>query len=71
MEIYDGWISGSQKIGIYCGSDIPPRIVSTQGKLVVVLRTDDSISAKGFAASVHATPRPGAVQASSPHRTAR
>ena len=50
VEIYDGHNANSSLIGIFCGYELPPNILSTGTKLSVKFVPDDEVQKTGFAA---------------------
>ncbi|XP_028288640.1 cubilin [Parambassis ranga] len=51
VEIRDGATSSSPLLGTFCGTNIPPRLQSTQRSMYVRFKTDSSISNRGFEAA--------------------
>lgn len=49
-QLYDGPTTASPLIGTHCGSALPPSYVSTANEMLVVMRSDGILSAKGFKA---------------------
>lgn len=47
----DGSSSSSPLLGTFCGTDIPPRLQSSQRSMFVRFRTDSSVSNLGFEAA--------------------
>ncbi|XP_029048305.2 cubilin isoform X2 [Osmia bicornis bicornis] len=50
VKIYDGATRNSQLLGTHCKHETPPPYKSTANEMLIVLRTDSIISAKGFKA---------------------
>lgn len=50
VEVYDGSSTAAPQLGRFCGSDIPPVLQSMGATILVVLRTDSSVTAAGFEA---------------------
>lgn len=50
LTIYDGVDTNSTKIGTYCGTRMPPAMVSTLNHIHLVFQTDSSNSGPGFRA---------------------
>ncbi|XP_006159809.2 LOW QUALITY PROTEIN: cubilin [Tupaia chinensis] len=50
VEIKDGGYETSPSLGIYCGSNRPPRIISHSNKLWIKFKSDLIISSSGFSA---------------------
>lgn len=57
ISVYDGYVNETvgadptKPIGNFCGSTIPPLILSTGNVLSFIFKTDDSASGDGFAAT--------------------
>ncbi|XP_049633697.1 cubilin [Suncus etruscus] len=51
VEIKDGGYESSPSLGKYCGSELPPRILSHSNKLWLQFRSDSLFSGTGFSAS--------------------
>lgn len=54
LAIYDGVLrgeNGSQPIGKYCGTTIPPVIQSSSRSLTLFFKSDESIGGNGFVLS--------------------
>lgn len=53
VSVYDGYPSttADKPIGIFCGLNIPPLILSTGNVLSVIFTSDDSNNGDGFSAS--------------------
>ncbi|PVD37829.1 hypothetical protein C0Q70_00431 [Pomacea canaliculata] len=62
VSVYDGQSETDPLIGTYCGSEIPPDIVSNGEYLTIHFRTDDSIHWKGFYATYVLTEAPAQFQ---------
>ncbi|XP_053556761.1 cubilin-like [Bombina bombina] len=54
VEIYDGDVKGSQKLGHFCGANIPDPQISSGSKLIVRFRSDSQVSGRGFRAAYSA-----------------
>lgn len=52
-QIYDGPTTDSRLLGAHCRNELPPSYVTTSNEMLVVMRTDRILSAKGFKASYH------------------
>lgn len=50
QQIYDGPTTESPLLGIHCGNELPPSYESTSNEMLVVMRTDRILGAKGFQA---------------------
>ncbi|XP_066598353.1 cubilin-like [Prorops nasuta] len=50
VKIYDGPTRDDLLLGTHCKNELPPSYVSSSNKMLVVMRTDNFISAKGFSA---------------------
>ncbi|NP_445784.3 cubilin precursor [Rattus norvegicus] len=50
VEIRDGGYETSPLVGIYCGSVLPPTIISHSNKLWLKFKSDAALTAKGFSA---------------------
>ncbi|CAL1576609.1 unnamed protein product [Knipowitschia caucasica] len=50
VQVHDGSSSSSPLLGKFCGTDIPPRLQSTQGFMYVRFQTDASVTNMGFLA---------------------
>uniref|UniRef100_A0A8C5UZ61 Cubilin n=1 Tax=Microcebus murinus TaxID=30608 RepID=A0A8C5UZ61_MICMU len=50
LEIKDGGYETSPSLGIYCGSNLPPRIISHSNKLWLKFKSDVADSRSGFSA---------------------
>ncbi|KAM9673713.1 cubilin [Trichechus inunguis] len=50
VEIRDGGYENSPSLGIYCGSNLPPRIISHSNKLWIKFKSDIFDSGSGFSA---------------------
>uniref|UniRef100_A0A8C5HD89 Cubilin n=1 Tax=Gouania willdenowi TaxID=441366 RepID=A0A8C5HD89_GOUWI len=50
VEVRDGSTASSPLLGTFCGTDIPPRLQSTQRSLYIKFRTDSSVTNHGFEA---------------------
>lgn len=53
VQVFD---NGDNSLGIFCGTDIPPRIDVTSGPLKVTFITNSAISGTGFIADYHTAP---------------
>lgn len=57
VNVYDGYVNETagadptKPIGNFCGSNIPPLILSTGNVLSLVFKTDDSSAGDGFVAT--------------------
>ncbi|KAM3593822.1 uncharacterized protein V6R79_022582 [Siganus canaliculatus] len=51
VEVRDGSTSSSPLLGSFCGTEIPPRLQSTERSMYVRFRTDASVSNNGFEAA--------------------
>ncbi|XP_053549170.1 CUB domain-containing protein 2 [Bombina bombina] len=51
LSVYDGDLEQSTLLGRWCGSEIPPPLVSSKNKLLLVLVTDRDTANKGFLVS--------------------
>lgn len=51
LQIYDGMTEDDPLIGTYCGSNIPPLIISVSNVLFVRFYSDVSVSGAGFNAT--------------------
>ncbi|CAG9795395.1 unnamed protein product [Diatraea saccharalis] len=54
VQVFGGLEGSAGDYGTFCGTKMPPEIVSTTEALLVRFRTDDSIVFKGFSASYQA-----------------
>lgn len=54
VEVYDGENDSAEKIGRFCGNNLPPELLSSSEYLFIRFRTDDSINSKGFSAAYQA-----------------
>ncbi|KAJ2952188.1 hypothetical protein O0L34_g4468 [Tuta absoluta] len=54
VQVFGGLEGSAGDYGKFCGTKMPPEIVSTTEALIVRFRTDDSIVFKGFSASYQA-----------------
>ncbi|CAG9559561.1 unnamed protein product [Danaus chrysippus] len=54
VQVFGGLEGSAGDYGSFCGSKMPPQIVSTTEALLLRFRTDDSIVFKGFSASYEA-----------------
>ncbi|XP_046963116.1 tolloid-like protein 1 [Vanessa cardui] len=54
VQVFGGLEGSAGNYGSFCGTKMPPEIVSTTDALLVKFRTDDSIVFKGFSASYQA-----------------
>ncbi|XP_038223026.1 tolloid-like protein 1 [Zerene cesonia] len=54
VQVFGGLEGSGGCYGTYCGTKMPPEIVSTSEALLVKFRTDDTIVFKGFSASYQA-----------------
>ncbi|XP_033347146.1 cubilin [Bombus vosnesenskii] len=50
VQIYDGPTTDSPLLGTHCGNELPPSYESTSNEMLVVMRTDRILGAKGFQA---------------------
>ncbi|XP_076766726.1 cubilin [Xylocopa sonorina] len=50
VRIYDGPTRDSPLLGSHCRNQLPPSYVSTSNEMLIVMRTDSALSAKGFKA---------------------
>jgi hypothetical protein len=48
LVIHDGYDNTSEPLGIYCGDATPGDVTGSGNVLYVTLRTDKSVTAKGF-----------------------
>ncbi|XP_054478628.1 cubilin [Anoplopoma fimbria] len=51
VEVRDGSTSSSPLLGTFCGTEIPPRLQSTQRSMYIRFKTDSSVSNHGFEAA--------------------
>ncbi|OCT85044.1 CUB domain-containing protein 2 [Xenopus laevis] len=51
LSVYDGEGEHSPLLGRWCGREIPPSLMSSKNKLLLVLSTDRDTASKGFLAS--------------------
>ncbi|CAH1246036.1 LPA [Branchiostoma lanceolatum] len=54
VEIFDGMDSNAESMGRFCGSTLPASMTSTGNSLLVVFRSDSSVTASGFKISYQA-----------------
>lgn len=54
VEVFDGENDSADKIGKFCGNNIPPELLSSNEYLFIRFKTDDTIHSKGFAAAYQA-----------------
>ncbi|XP_070205410.1 uncharacterized protein [Littorina saxatilis] len=50
VKVYDGNSPESEQIGVFCGEDLPPSIVSTNSSVLIIFRTDKNVARAGFSA---------------------
>ena len=53
QKIYDGPTTDSRLLGAHCRNELPPSYVTSSNEMLVVMKTDRILSAKGFKASYH------------------
>lgn len=51
LTIYDGIDTNGTRVGTFCGTRIPPTVVSTLNHIHLIFRSDASNSAQGFRAT--------------------
>lgn len=51
VQVYDGIVDDTMKMGRYCSDIIPPRMVSSYNALTLELVSDTSIGGRGFKAN--------------------
>ncbi|XP_057337332.1 cubilin-like isoform X2 [Microplitis mediator] len=55
VKVFDGSTKEHEELGLFCRNELPPSIISSGNKMLVVMRTDSLISAKGFKAQFDRT----------------
>ena len=48
VDVYDGTDQNKHPIGVFCGHNIPPKVLSADSKVLVKLLTDQHIEWSGF-----------------------
>ena len=48
LRIYDGSSNQSPMLGRYCGSSIPPSLISSSNEMFIHFKSDGSVNDKGF-----------------------
>uniref|UniRef100_H3A3C9 Zgc:154142 n=1 Tax=Latimeria chalumnae TaxID=7897 RepID=H3A3C9_LATCH len=51
VEVFDGILDGAERVGQFCGSNIPEPLISTSNIMVVRFKSDEYNNAKGFQAT--------------------
>ncbi|KAJ8418687.1 hypothetical protein AAFF_G00001860 [Aldrovandia affinis] len=62
VTVFDGRASEKQELGRFCGSELPPPLMSSSNTMTVQMRSDSSVELDGFSVHFHTVKSPGHVR---------